>query len=167
MEEVSVVDEDDTVQETIARANRTEEDVLRCALILLHNPQGEVLLQKRAASEENYPGYWDVSAGGTVQAGETYEEAAKRETVEELGVTPELTSQGKELFTYPSGKQNMLAVFTGSCESDLDLGEEVDAARFFTLEEAARLLEAGDAVHPEARFILKEYGDLPVARQNL
>ncbi len=38
-------------------------------------------------SKDVYPGYWDVAAGGVVQAGENYEQSAKRELAEELGVS--------------------------------------------------------------------------------
>ena len=45
---------------------------------------GEILLQQRALSKEICPGLWDVSAAGHVDSGETLEDAAVRETFEEL-----------------------------------------------------------------------------------
>lgn len=47
---------------------------------------GRVLLQKRAAVKENWPGKWDVSVAGHVSAGEEPEDAAVRETREEIGL---------------------------------------------------------------------------------
>jgi isopentenyl-diphosphate delta-isomerase len=47
---------------------------------------GRVLLQRRSATKENYPGLWDVSSAGHLSAGETSIEAALRETAEELGL---------------------------------------------------------------------------------
>ncbi len=58
----------------------------RSVLILVYNPQGKVYLQKRAASKSLYPGRYDVSASGHVQAGESRLEAAIRELDEELGI---------------------------------------------------------------------------------
>ncbi len=46
----------------------------------------EVLLQKRSADKECFPGLYDLSAAGHVRAGETPEEAAIRETYEEIGL---------------------------------------------------------------------------------
>lgn len=46
----------------------------------------EVLLQLRAQDKATWPGYWDISAAGHVDFGESAFEAAKRETREEIGV---------------------------------------------------------------------------------
>ncbi|MFZ5811913.1 MAG: NUDIX hydrolase [Thermodesulfobacteriota bacterium] len=58
----------------------------RSVLVLVYNPSGKVFLQKRAASKSVYPGRYDVSASGHVQAGESRLEAAIRELDEELGI---------------------------------------------------------------------------------
>ena len=50
------------------------------------NGKGEILLQKRSLSKDVQPGKWDTSVGGHVNMGETYLEAAIRETGEELGI---------------------------------------------------------------------------------
>lgn len=51
----------------------------------IFNLDGQVLLQQRSTNKLYFPGYWDTSAGGSVQAGETIETAMHRELVEELG----------------------------------------------------------------------------------
>ena len=48
---------------------------------------GRVLLQKRAAMKENWPGKWDVSVAGHISAGEDPIDAAVREASEEIGLT--------------------------------------------------------------------------------
>jgi len=45
----------------------------------------EVLLQKRSLSKKRYPGQYGSSAGGHVNLGETFLEALKRESFEEIG----------------------------------------------------------------------------------
>ena len=52
--------------------------------VWLFTTDGEILLQQRALSKEICPGLWDVSAAGHVDSGETLEDAAVRETFEEL-----------------------------------------------------------------------------------
>lgn len=47
----------------------------------------DVLLQKRSAKKDSYPGCYDISAAGHVAAGEDILESAKRELREELGIT--------------------------------------------------------------------------------
>jgi 8-oxo-dGTP pyrophosphatase MutT (NUDIX family) len=51
--------------------------------LLLVNPEGRVLLQRRRHDKEN-GGLWDKSVGGHVQAGETFDAALIREANEEL-----------------------------------------------------------------------------------
>ena len=48
--------------------------------------QGRLWLQQRSASKDTYPGWWDLSATGHVDPGESYDEAARRELREELGL---------------------------------------------------------------------------------
>ena len=51
--------------------------------LLLVNARGEVLLQRRPQDKEN-GGRWDKSVGGHVDAGESFDAAARREAGEEL-----------------------------------------------------------------------------------
>lgn len=53
------------------------------AAVLLED--GKVLLAKRTATRSNYPGIWDF-VGGHCEPGETFEEALRRELVEEIGI---------------------------------------------------------------------------------
>ena len=48
--------------------------------------QMQVLVQKRAADKDSFPGCWDVSSAGHVPAGQDWTTSALRELKEELGV---------------------------------------------------------------------------------
>ena len=72
--------------------------VHRVAHVLVVNSRGEILLQKRSPHKDIQPGKWDTSVGGHLDPGEGYEEAARRELREELGIADaELTF----LYAYP------------------------------------------------------------------
>jgi isopentenyldiphosphate isomerase len=57
------------------------------AHIWFYTKNGEILLAQRAASKTICPLLWDVSVAGHVDAGETIEQAAIRETQEEIDLT--------------------------------------------------------------------------------
>ena len=88
----AVVDADDKI---IGKATRKEihEKGLwhRSVHIFIMNTRGALFLQKRSLKKDLYPGCWDSSAAGHVDWGESYQQAAKRELREELGINEPLT----------------------------------------------------------------------------
>src|SRR5688572_24288242 len=59
----------------------------RAVHVLVFNARGEVFLQKRSMTKDNFPGTWDSSAAGHLDTGEAYDACALREVKEELGFT--------------------------------------------------------------------------------
>lgn len=59
--------------------------------IVRKNAEGgyDILLQKRSACKDSYPGHYDISSAGHVAAGDRYLESAVRELREELGIEAE------------------------------------------------------------------------------
>lgn len=55
--------------------------------IILLNEKNEILIQKRSSNLKSFPGKWELSSSGHVDAGENELDAAIRETKEELGVS--------------------------------------------------------------------------------
>lgn len=84
---VDVLDEAGRVVGVVSRAEmRGRRLPHRCVYILVFNGQGELLIHQRTASKDVFPSYWDVTIGGVVAAGESFDQAALREGQEELGV---------------------------------------------------------------------------------
>lgn len=54
--------------------------------VLVHHRDGGWLLMRRAAEKSFCPGWWEASAGGSALAGESPEDAARREVLEETGL---------------------------------------------------------------------------------
>jgi isopentenyldiphosphate isomerase len=84
---VDIVDAQDRV---IGRATRAAMRAgrlrHRATYLLLFNRRGELFIHQRTASKDVYPAYWDVAVGGVVGAGESYDEGARRELAEEVGL---------------------------------------------------------------------------------
>ena len=68
----------------------------RAVHVLIFNARGEVFLQKRSLTKDTFPGAWDSSASGHLNAGEIYDRCAVRELREELGL--ELAAAPEKLF---------------------------------------------------------------------
>ena len=84
---VAIVDEHNTVVGAVPRREmRAERLPHRSTYILVFHPQGSLYVQKRTVTKDVFPGYYDPVAGGVVLAGESYEESAKRELEEEMGI---------------------------------------------------------------------------------
>lgn len=62
----------------------------RAAHIMLFNSKGQVVLQKRSLSKTYDPGAWDMP-GGHQTYGQTIEQTAQIEMMEEMGIQPKLT----------------------------------------------------------------------------
>jgi len=58
----------------------------RAVHIWIWNSSGQLLIHRRTASKDEYPGCFTSSASGHLQAGEDYAGAAERELMEELGL---------------------------------------------------------------------------------
>jgi len=70
--------------------------------ILFVAPDGDVLLLRRSSSEENFAGHWSLP-GGKADDGETPDQAARREAVEEMGDHPDGKRELLDERTTPTG----------------------------------------------------------------
>lgn len=87
MELLDVVDENNNLTGKVEDKDVIHKNGIfhREVAIWIMNENGEVLLQKRASTKKQNPDKWGLTAGH-IDAGETPEEAIKREILEELGV---------------------------------------------------------------------------------
>jgi isopentenyldiphosphate isomerase len=84
---VEIVDDDDNVIAIVTRAEmRARRLQHRSVGIAVMSTDGGLLIHRRSDAKDIWPGWWDIAAGGVVAAGETYDEAARRELAEELGL---------------------------------------------------------------------------------
>ena len=92
MEMLDVVDENGLptgaiVPRSLAHARGIPHRTAHVWLLRLRKGAVEVLLQKRSAQKESWPGCYDISSAGHIPAGSDFIPSALRELREELGVT--------------------------------------------------------------------------------
>ena len=107
-----------------------------------------------------------MSAAGHVEPNETYEQAAKRELFEELGLKAELVEISQERVPVGPGEFAMSAVFT--CVSDDEIAlqeEEVESGEFHKIDDVLEMIRAGNSFTPNIVYLLQKYGDKLVVRR--
>lgn len=94
-----LVDLDDQVIGHVRRGDAHQNPTLihRSVQVLVFTSDESLLLQRRAATKDLFPGYLCASASGHVMAGDDYAVTARRELIEELGVAPAIVFVDKAL----------------------------------------------------------------------
>lgn len=102
VELVDIVDEYDNVLRTVSRVEMRRDRLRhRAVFILVRNSAGKVLIHRRSEAKDLWPGWWDVAVGGVVASGEAYDEAARRELREEVGIEAEPTEVSSGTYDDP------------------------------------------------------------------
>ena len=112
--------------------------------VFVINGKGELLLQKRSEEKDYYPGFFDASVGAQVLATELYEDAASRETQEELGFKPKKLIKVRDYKSYsPRQRENrrlFICYSNGPFKPDKN---EVEFVRFYPLNLVQKDIESG------------------------
>lgn len=157
---LDVVDEHNQI---IAQATRGEIHAQglrhRAVHILIYNKKAEMFLQKRSMIKDDFPGYWDSSAAGHVDAGESYDQCLHREVKEELGI--DLKEQPKKLFMLeatPETGMEFCQVYKAILEGPFVLDkDEIDEGRWFSEEEINNCLIADDqGLTPSIKIMIQK-----------
>jgi isopentenyldiphosphate isomerase len=142
-EYLDIVDEEDRVigRDTRRRVHDAHA-IHRGVHVFVIASDGRILVQRRSREKDYYPGYYDISVGAQVQSGESYEEAAARELMEELGChTGPLSELGK-YNAYSDRQREKRMVFVHDCDGPFRPDPaEVESIEFLTPDEVAQLME--------------------------
>lgn len=164
-EPVDRVDESDSIVGSSTISECVERGLIhRAVAVVIERPGGRILLQRRSTRDNWQAGMWTLSCTGHVRKGETYEAAANRELMEELGIAARLVFLKKYLLPPivegSRTEHEWVGLFAGASGAEVRIDPvELDSVREFTLRE---LQSPTVAVHmtPDAVMLLREYHKL-------
>ena len=117
---------------------RSENLPHRATCIFVFDRRGRVLVQRRTATKDLYPGFHDLAAGGVVAAGESYERCAEREAAEELGIRDTALAPKFDFYYEDERNRCFSRVFTCVHDGPFTLQpEEVESVKFHPVEAIA------------------------------
>ena len=167
-EQVAVVDADNRFLRWTDRAEGHDRRLPhRSVQVLLFDPAGRLVLQRRHAAKRTYPDHWDISASGHVEAPDypdleapdagldaVYDVVAARELEEELGVRCPLTRLGA-FGPEPGVHYEHLVLYRGQSDGPFvaQPSEVAEIARF-TPEAFDALVGSDDLVTPSVRWFV-------------
>lgn len=100
------------------------------------NNKKQILLQKRSATKEIQPDKWDTAVGGHISFNEKIEDALKRETAEEIGLTDFQASHITKYKWESEVETELVFMFVTNSNNDFSIhNEEVDECRFWSIKD--------------------------------
>jgi len=132
----------------------------RATYILVFNSKDELFIQKRTMIKDIYPGYFDIAAGGVVLAGETYDESARREVAEELGIRDAKLTPHFTFFYADASNKVWGRVYSCIHDGKLSLQPEEVESGFFCLPTEILTLSKKTPFTPDGLFVLQRFLEL-------
>ena len=161
---VALVDEHNNIVGAIPRREmRAKRLPHRSTYILVFNAHGDLYVQKRTQTKDVFPGYYDPAAGGVVLAGESYEEGARRELAEEMGICGAPLTGLFDFYFEDAHVRLWGRAFSCVYDGEVVLqAEEVESGAFMPIRDILCRAET-DQFTPDGMYVLRRYlGHPPV-----
>ena len=166
-EAVDIVDPNDVVIGCASRREVSQGNLRhRSVYILVFSSTGKLLIHRRTATKDIYPGYWDVAFGGVLGAGEGYDSGARRELEEECGVRGVELQSLFHLDYQDAGNQVSAMVYRCRADGPFHLqAAEVVTIEWVELDALPRLAQTRRFC-PDGLVALRRFLALPAAAKN-
>ncbi len=141
---------------TMVRGEPTPDGCYRLVVhVCIFDREGRMLIQQRQPFKRGWSGLWDISVGGCAVAGDSSRTAAERETLEELGLSVDLSEVRPSLtIHWEKGFDDYYLLTMPVDTEQLKLQpEEVQTVRWATLEVVLRMIDDGRFIPYEKSLI--------------
>ncbi len=141
---------------TMVRGEPVPEGFYRLVVhVCIFHPDGRMLIQQRQPFKSGWSNFWDVSVGGSAVSGDSSRSAAERETLEELGLSIDLSEDRPTLTIHWEHGFDDYYVLTMPVDLQaLHLQyEEVQKVRWATMEEILQMIGDGQFIPYEKSLI--------------
>lgn len=151
-----VCDADDQVIGQERRSVVHREGLLHRAVhIWVFRPAGSLVVHLRSTTKDEYPSCYTSSASGHLGVGESYESAAHRELLEELGISGDLVYVTKLPAGPETAREHTVLYMLETDQSLTPDPNEIAALEEFTWDElATRVREAPERFTPPFRSLV-------------
>ena len=141
---LDIVDSNDNVTGQETKENKFSKELIsRNVGIFILDRDNKLLIVKRSPKKKSFPDRFDLAACGNVKAGETYEEAARREVAEELGISCDLEFLGKIFNEFKESGLTLryfTGIFLGRFSGEVILNDELSDMRRMSVEEIEEMI---------------------------
>ena len=165
---LDLVNEGDEIIGTIARSRVNPEGIRNIRVInaFIKNDEGKIWIPRRAADKTFHPLGLDMSVGGFVSSGETYEQTLVRETMEEVRIDLNVTPY-RFLAKFTPHEDDMHAfqqVYEIDFNQDPDYNKDDFVEAFWmTPQEVIDRIEAGEDAKSDLPKLIKKIYLTPMA----
>ncbi|MFH0836715.1 MAG: NUDIX domain-containing protein [Candidatus Aenigmatarchaeota archaeon] len=159
MEFLDIVNDKDDVTGKASKKEIYEKLLMhRIVHVMIFNNKGQLALQLRSKQCSFCPTHWSTSAAGHVSSDESYEQAARRELKEELGITSKLEFQYKDIYKDTRPLKKILVTFKTTYNGQFKPNpKEVEKIQFFSLKNIQKMINNKEKFHPELLFLLRKH----------
>ncbi len=156
---LDIVDEDDKVISRDTKENKFLKSLIsRNVGVFARDSARNFIIVKRAPTKKIFPNRLDLSACGNVRAGESYESAASRELLEELGISAPVKFLKKIFNEHEENGKKLryfTALFLAVCDEEPELNDELSHFEKIALEKLKE--KAKESPELFCPFFLKDF----------
>lgn len=157
-EMLDIVDMNDNVIGTSTKQDKMAKGLISRNVAVFIRDGQKLLIARRSIHKRTFPGRYDLAACGNVAAGESYGNAARRELMEELGISCELGMLKKVFNEFNANGVSLkyfTGIFIGDFSGNVKLNHELSGTKWISIPELEKMMS--DNKEAFCPFFVKDF----------